>query len=207
VTRIVPKKLEAPPRRRRKWLLLLPLILLFLWWLWPDGRLARARDLQNELFSDSGQGLSPEDRRSKFQELRNVTRGMSDSQRRELSKEMLKRREDDLRRYTQLPPAEKKQKLDKDIDRQERMRQRTQNNQNGGRPGGFGGGPGGGGPGGAGGSGRPATPQDRENRRKERLDQTTPDFRELMDQYRRDLAARRAERGLPPNPPGRPPRP
>ena len=111
MTRIVPKKLEAPPRRRRKWLLLLPLILLFLWWLWPDGRLARARDLQNELFSDSGQGLSPEDRRSKFQELRNVTRGMSDSQRRELSKEMLKRREDDLRRYTQLPPAEKKQKI------------------------------------------------------------------------------------------------
>ena len=39
---------------------------------------------------------------------------MSDSQRQELTKDALKRREDDLRKYTQLPPKEKKERLDKD---------------------------------------------------------------------------------------------
>src|SRR5438067_1707339 len=119
MTRIaIAKQTEAPPRRRRKWLLLLPLLLLFIWWLWPDGRLAKARDLQSELFSDAGQTLSPEDRRTKFEELRTVTRGMSDSQRRSLSDDMRHRREEDLKRYVQLSPAEKKQRLDKDIDRE-----------------------------------------------------------------------------------------
>jgi hypothetical protein len=39
-----------------------------------------------------------------------------------------------------------------------------------------------------------------------RLDATTPQFRALMDQLRKDLAARRQQRGLPPTPPGRGPR-
>jgi hypothetical protein len=123
---------------------------------------------------------------------------MSDSQRKELSKDMMKRREDDLRRYSQLSPADKKKRLDQDIDRQQRRQQQMQNP-------GPSGGPGNGGPRGPGGfggpgPGRPATPEDRERRRQQRLDDTTPEFRELTDQYRRDLAARRQERGLPPAP-------
>jgi hypothetical protein len=203
-TERTPKPEEAPSRRRRLLLLLLPLLVLLVWWLWPNGRLAKARELRDELFSEAGRTLTPEDRQAKFEELRSVTRGMSDAQRRQLTDDMRRRREDDLRKYVQLSPAEKKQRLDKDIDRMEQRRQQMQ--ANGGAPGGNRGGFGG--PGGPGGPGRPTTPEDRENRRKQRLDATTPEFRELNDQYRRDLEVRRKERGLPPTPmPTRPPRP
>lgn len=191
---------DPPRRRRRKWLILAALLVLLGWWLWPDGRLAKARGLRDELFSEAGQALTPEERQSKFSQLRTVTREMSDAQRRELSKDMLRRREDVLRKYAELSPAEKKQRLDKDLDRQEeRRRQQAQN-----PPGTTNGGPrGAGGFGGPGGPrpGRPSTPEDRERRRQLRLDATTPEFRELTDQYRRDMAARRQERGLPPIPP------
>ncbi len=191
-------KSESPPRRRRRALvLLLALLLLLGWWLWPDGRLAKARGLRDELFSEAGRGLSPEDRRSKFEELRSVTGQMSEAQRRELSRDMLKRREDELRRYSELSSAEKKQQLDKDIRRQEERRQRSQSNGNSSGPSNGFGGPGRGGP---------SSSADPQRRRQERLDWTTPEFRELTDQYRRDVAARRQELGLPPAPPRRPPR-
>jgi hypothetical protein len=200
MTRIDRTPKDPPPRRRKRWLLLSPLLVLFVWWLWPDGRLAKARALQSELFAQGGQ-LSPEDRRTKFEELRNVTRDMSDSQRRQLGEDMRKRREADLRQYIALSPAEKQQRLDRDIQRAEQRRQQMQNNPNAGnRPNGFGGGPGG--PNGPG--GRPTTPEDRERRRQERLDHSTPEFREMTDQYRRDMADRRKQLGLPPTPPGRP---
>jgi hypothetical protein len=186
------------PTRRRYWLLALLPLLLLSWWVWPDGRLARAKELQTELFSE-GTSLAPDDRRAKFEELRNVTRQMSDSQRRELGREMERRREDELRRYTQLSPAEKKQRLDRDINRQEQMRQRMQANPGGGPPRVGPGGP-------TGGSRGPSTPETREQHRQQYLDHTTPEHRELRDQYRRDLDARRKERGLPPAPPFRGPR-
>lgn len=183
---------EKPSRRRRYWLLALLLLLLLGWWLWPDGRLARAKELQNELFAEDTT-LSPDDRRAKFDEFRNVTRGMSESQRRELGREMQRRREADLRRYTQLTPAEKKQRLDRDINREQQFRQRMQNNPPAGG--------GGGGPRGPGGGRGPNTPESRERGRQQYLDHTSPEYRELRDQYRRDLENRRRERGLPPTPP------
>jgi hypothetical protein len=184
------------PRGRRKWLLLIPLLLALVWWLWPDGRLAKARELREELFSDASESLSPEDRQAKFEQLREATRGLSESQRREWSKDMRKRQEDDLRRYAQMSSAEKKQRLDHDIKRQQDRQQQMQNNPNGGPPGGgFRGGPGG--------MGRPSTPEDREKWRKLMLDNTSPELRELRDQYRRDMSARRQQLGLPP-PPSRP---
>jgi hypothetical protein len=202
MTRIDRKSEADRPRRRRRWLLLVPLLLLLVWWLWPDGRLAKARELQNELFSEASRSLSPEDRRTKFEALRTVTRAMSDSQRRELAGDMMRRREEDLKRYAQMTPAEKRDRLDRDINRGEQRRQ-----QQAGRPGGGGaGGPPGGPRAWSGGlGGRPKTPEDREHRRQRRLDHTTPELRELTDQYRHDLAARRQERGLPPLP-TRPPR-
>jgi hypothetical protein len=187
------------PRSRRKWLLLIPLLVALAWLLWPDGRLAKARELREELFSESNQ-LSPEDRRAKFEQLRDATRGLSESQRREWSQDMRKRQEDDLRRYAALSPAEKKQRLDRDIKRQQERQQQMQNNPNRGSPGGSGGR--GGGPGGM---NRPSTPEDREKWRKLMLDNTSPELRELRDQYRRDMATRRQQLGLPP-PPSRPPR-
>ena len=104
---------------------------------------------------------------------------------------MQRRREDELRRYTQSTPAQRRQRLDQDINRQEQMRQRMQNNPGGGSP--RGGPPGG---------GRPSTPESREQHRQQYLDHTTPQYRELRDQYRRDMDARRKERGLPPTPTG-----
>ena len=119
---------DPPRRRRQKWLILAALLVLLGWWLWPDGRLAKARGLRDELFSEAGQALTPEERQAKFAELRTMTREMSEAQRRELSKDMLRRREDDLRKYAELSPTEKKQRLDKDVDRQEeRRRQQAQN--------------------------------------------------------------------------------
>jgi len=182
------------PRGRRKWLLLIPLVIALAWWLWPDGRLAKARELREELFSENSQSLSSEDRQAKFEQFRDMTRNLSDADRRALFQDRQKRQEEDLRRYVQMSPAEKKQRLDRDIKRQQEFAQRMQNNPNGGGP------PGGGGFGGRGGS---STPQDREQRRKQHLDNTTPELRELRDQYRRDMDSRRKELGLPP-PPGRP---
>jgi hypothetical protein len=197
------RKLEPehqPRRRRRALFALLPLLLLFGWWLWPDGRLARAKELQNELFSENSASLSPDNRRSKFEELRTVTKQMSESQRRELSRDMQKRREAELRAYTQLSPAEKRKRLDRDIERQVKAQQRAQAKPAGAPArGGPGGGPSG--PGGPNG-GRPSTPESREQHRKQYLDHTTPEYRDLRDQYRRDLDARRKERGLPPTPSG-----
>src|SRR5947209_9535533 len=135
---------DPPPRRRKRWLLLSPLLVLFVWWLWPDGRLAKARALEKELFSEAGRSLSPEEQQQKFRELRTATRELSDSQRKELFADQRKLREDNLRRYIALSPAEKQQRLDRDIQRAEQRRQQMQNNPNGGgRPNGFGGGPGG----------------------------------------------------------------
>src|SRR5581483_4993466 len=103
------------PRRRRYWLLALLLLLVFAWWLWPNGKFARARQLQGELFSPAAKGLNPDERRAMFDELRTTTRSLSDAQRRELSAEMMKRRQADLEAYRKLSPAEKKKKLDQDI--------------------------------------------------------------------------------------------
>src|SRR4051812_14790369 len=122
---------DPPPRRRRALVsLLLVLLLLLGWWLWPDGRLAKARELQNELFA-GGTNLTPEQRREKFGALRDVTRQMSESQRQDLGREMMKRRQADLERYRQLSAAEKRKRLDEDINRQEEARRRMQANANG----------------------------------------------------------------------------
>lgn len=179
-------------RKRRWWLLLLLLLLLIGWAVWPNGRLAKAKELQDQLFSDASQALSPEERREKFGQLRELTGQLSESHRRELQQNMMKQRQADLERYTQLSPAEKKQRLDRDINRQEQSRQRMQQNprsSSGGPP-----------SAGAAGQGRSSTPEDRERRRQQRLDRTTPEYRELTDQYRRDLELRRRERGLAPSP-------
>jgi hypothetical protein len=69
----------------------------------------------------------------------------------------------------------------------QQMAQRNQGQPNG--SGTFGAGPNGNRP--------PMSDEDRDRRRKERLDQTTPEFRALMDQFRKDMAARRAQRGMP----------
>ena len=117
-----------------------------------------------------------------------------------LAAEGQQRFQQELERYHKMSQAEKVRHLDERINQQEEMRRRfaQQNPQGGGqRPGGGGPGTfasGQGGPGGR--SGQPTTPEEREKRRKERIDRTTPEFRALMDQYRKDMNARRQQRGL-----------
>lgn len=180
---------SSSSRKRRWWLLLLLLLLLIGWAIWPNGRVAKAKELQSQLFSDTSQALSPEERREKFGQLRELTGQLSESQRRDLQQNMMLQRQADLERYVRLSPAEKKERLDRDINRQEQSRQRMQQNPRRSTP-----------TTGSAGPARSSTPEDRERRRQQRLDRTTPEYRELTDQYRRDLELRRRERGLPPSP-------
>ena len=115
----------------------------------------------------------------------------------------MRREQDRMSRYAKLSPADKRRYLDEQINRQEEMRRRMQQQPgNGNRPPGGPGGPGMAfGPGGRG-KGPPPSAEEKEKRRKQMLDRTTPEFRANMDQYRRDLEARRQQRGLPATPPG-----
>ncbi len=92
-----------------------------------------------------------------------------------------KRFEQDMIRYTKLSKDEKQKYLDERIDRSQRFRPQ------GGAPNpNFGGGP----------RNNNMSPEERDRRRKERLDQTSPEFRAAMDQFRKDMENRRRQRGI-----------
>ena len=192
--------------RKRRWrrLALLLLLLLIGYGTYrlvrPDPNLKRVRQLQQE-FAAQGKDLTPEQRRERGQQMREAMAKLSPSQRETLFAEGQQRFQQELERYHRMTPVEKARYLDERINREEEMRRRfAQQNQqgNGPRPGGGGPGAFGAGPGGSGGrNGQPQSAEEREKRRKERIDRTTPEFRALMDQYRRDMNARRQQRGLP----------
>jgi hypothetical protein len=168
-------------------------------------QMAKVKTLQQELSTPAARQLPADQRRAKFDELRQASAKLTDEQRRGLAADMRKRRLGELKHYAALSRADQIHQLDELINRAEAARR----NGGPGGPGGFGGfgGPGRppnvGGPGGAGGpGGSPLSAEDREKRRKERLDHTTPEERALFDRFRHDLAARRTQRGLPPGGPG-----
>lgn len=176
---------------RRRAIGVLILLLIMLWWLWPDGRVARVQALQQELFSEAGKALSQEQRQQLRQQLRAETEKLSAQQKAQLSAAREQRMQQQVARYFTMSPAEKQHYLDEQINRELAMQQQMQKagGNAGGPPPGFGGG---GGPG-----GKAATPEERERRRQQRLDATSPEFRGQMDIFRRDLAQRRQQRGLP----------
>ena len=197
--------MTTEPDRKRRWRRLAFLLLLLLIGygsyrlVRPDPNLKRVRQLQQEFAQ--GKDLTPEQRRERGQQMREAMAKLSPSQRETLFAEGQQRFQQELERYHRLSPAEKARYLDERINREEeRRRQFAQRNQNanGPRPGGGGPGAFGAGPGGSGGrAGQPPSAEEREKRRKERIDRTTPEFRALMDQFRRDMNARRQQRGLP----------
>ncbi|HTK75327.1 MAG TPA: hypothetical protein VL371_08715 [Gemmataceae bacterium] len=198
-------KLFSTPRRRRiGWTALAVALVLLVWLLWPNRNLARVRALQGELFGEAGKALSPEQRQEKFNALREATRNLSPAQRDELARDGMRRQSDQMARYVKMTPQEKRRYLDEQINRQEEMRRRMQQqpaaNGNGpaGAPGGLGMASGTGGRG----NRPPPTAEEKEKRRKQMLDRTTPELRENRDQFRRDMEARRQQRGLPPTPSG-----
>jgi hypothetical protein len=188
------------PDRKRRWrrlaLLLLLLLLGFVTYraVRPDPNLEKVKQLRDE-FAAHGKEWSPEQRQEKGKQMGEAMAKLSPSQRNTLAAEGRQRFQQDLERYSRMTPAERTHYLDERINQSEQMRRQfAQQNPTGGpRPGGGGSGNFGAGPGGSG-----SSPEDRERRRKERLDQTTPEFRALMDQFRKDMNSRRQQRGMPP---------
>jgi hypothetical protein len=199
-----PRKLAMQPQKpRRRWkryvgvLLLLLLAFGIYRIVRPDPNLKKVKQLQAEFASAEAKNWTPEQRQEKGREMRAAVGKLSESQREAMGDERRQEFEKELKRYAAMTPVEKTRHLDEQINRSEQFRQRmAQQNPGGtGRPGTFGAGPGGGG--GPGGPRGPSSAEEREKRRKERLDRTTPEFRALMDQYRKDMETRRRQRGLP----------
>jgi hypothetical protein len=92
--------------------LLLLLLLLLTWLAWPDPRLAKAAELQKELFGPAAKKLSDQERRLRWQEYREVTKGLSPARRRQLSSEGRREKQREIARYFGLPQAEKTRFLD-----------------------------------------------------------------------------------------------
>jgi hypothetical protein len=183
---LINKSPTREPLYKRRWVrrgavLLLLLFLMFGLYraIRPDPNLRKIKQLREEFAKTKA--LTPDQRR----EMRDAMAKLSATQREALAAEGRQRFEDQLRRYSQMTPADKVRHLDDQIKRGEQMRQQfAQRPQT---PGGFGDGP----------RGPSQSPEERERRRRERLNQTTPEFRALMDQYRKDMAARRQQLGLP----------
>jgi hypothetical protein len=167
--------------------LLLLLLLLLTWLAWPDPRLAKAAELRKELFGPAAKKLSDQERRQRWQEYRDLTKGLSPTQRRQLSSEGRREKQREIARYFGLPQAEKTRFLDNEIRRQQ-ARQGRSPNQGGAQPKGAGGArtKGGGN----------SSPQERDKRRQGFLDGSSPAERALMSGFMRDLNARRAQLGL-----------
>jgi len=204
-----PEPTEAPPRRRwRRWAALLLLLLALgglAWAVRPDPHLARAKELQKQLFSADLKNLSPDERKARFAEYREQVKHLSADQKWELSAPMREKQKAEMDRYFAMSPKDKLKYLDEQIDRSEKRRKEweqkaAQGKSGGGPPGGavFGGGPGGsktGIPGGPG-KGSPPSTEEIEKRRKQFLDRTSPEERARTDQFRKDMNDRRRQRGL-----------
>jgi hypothetical protein len=200
-----------PRRRWRRWsalALFLIGVVGLVWAVRPDPHLSRAQALQKELFSPASKDLSPEERKARFAEYREHVKHLNDDQKWELGAPMRERQKAEMDRYFAMSPAEQARYLDEQIDRSEKMRQAWQKKgsqakggagkggQAKGRPpgGGFGGNKSSAGKGGR----QPRSPEEIQNRRKQLLDRTSPEERARMDRFRKDMADRRKQRGLPP---------
>src|SRR5262245_10990852 len=112
--------------RRRKIAIGSLLLLAVVWMFWPDRTLARVRSLRSDLTGAAGKARSPQERDAKAKQLRETMQKLSPEQRQELFADARKRGNDEMERYHQLSPAEKRQHLDQQIKRQEEFRQRMQ---------------------------------------------------------------------------------
>jgi hypothetical protein len=191
---LINKRPAREPFHKRPWVRrtgLLALLLLLTFGLYrairPDPNLKKVKQLR-EQFAAQAKSWTPEQRQEKGREMRDAMAKLSTSQRESLAAEGRKRFEEQLRQYAQMTPAEKVRHLDEQIKRGEQMRQQfAAQRPQGAGPNGFGAGPRGGN----------LSAEERDKRRKERLNNTTPEFRALMDQFRKDMAARRHQLGLP----------
>jgi hypothetical protein len=211
------KPAPAPPAARPRWswrrriaiVLLLVGIGGLVWATRPDPHLARAKALQKQLFSPEARDMNPEERKARFAEYREHVKHLNEDQKWELAAPMREKQKAEMDRYFAMSPVEKTRYLDEQIDRSEKMRQRWKQKaaqgKNGqakgqgpakGRPPGAGSGP----PGRAGagkGGQRARSPEEIQQRRKQFLDRTSPEERAQRDRFRKEMADRRKQRGLP----------
>jgi hypothetical protein len=179
---------------------LLLLVAGLVWSFWPDGHLAAVKALRSELFSPEGRQLSQDDRRQKFEQLREEEKKLSESQRRGLRAEGMQKRAAEINHYFHLPKEEKTKYLDGVIAREESRRKEWQARMaaaGGGPPGGPQGGQRGGGR--SGGANAIADVADRDKRRSNMLDSMTAPQRAEFNEFRKELNARRQQLGLPVN--------
>jgi hypothetical protein len=206
--------------RKRRWLALL-VLLLFVSGAYgtyrlvrTDPKLKKVRDLRAAMFAANRAETTPDERQEKRQLLREAMEQLTEQQRQQLrdegTKERIKRQEAELKRYTAMSEQEKTQFLDDRIKRSEEARQRREQAQQQGTAAGS--------PDGGRTFGRPSnapdasstsanaaagsntappgpTPADRDARRKMMLDATTPEFRQMRDNFRADMQARRQQLG------------
>lgn len=193
---------------------LLLLLILGTYMLWPESQVDRVRRMQQDLFANRD-GLSDEERRQRFEELRAEEDKLTGEQRGELRKAMFKefQKKNDARgaAYFAMSPEQRQEEINKqlarDIERAKNPRGKGgwgggggPGGGGGGPGGGKGGGPGGGGPGGPGGGGsggKNASPEQRDDFTRNMLINGTPQARAGHDQMRLDMAAARSAAGLP----------
>src|SRR5262245_63111073 len=101
--------------RRLSLVALLLLIAGAIWLFWPDPRVAKAMALQQELFGPAGKQLPSDQRQQRWREFREVTKGLSPAQRRQLGAEGRKQKQREIARYFRLSPRERTQYLDQQI--------------------------------------------------------------------------------------------
>jgi hypothetical protein len=200
---------EPPPprrwRRRGAIAFLLVGLVGLAWAVRPDPHLARAKELQKQLFGPQAKGLSADERKARFAEYRGEVKRLSANQKWELSAPVREKQKAEMDRYFALSPKEKLKYLDERIDRSEKARKewgQKGKQTKGGPPGGNkSGSPGvgkagfAGAPGGGPGAG-PRSAEAIEKRRKQFLDRTTPEERAKRDLFRKEMNDRRRQRGL-----------
>jgi hypothetical protein len=154
-----------------------------------NAQLNKVKGLQQELSRE----LPPEERREKARELGQAMRDLTPDQRQTLRNDQQQRFFDRLDAFFKLTPDERIAQLDSEILRREQMRQRFDSNRgrqqqgaganraSNNQPGrGF----------------RGATPDQRDKASRQRLDNTGPEQRAQMAEYRRLMQERRKALGL-----------
>lgn len=153
------------------------MLFLLYWFLRPDPNVARAKELQERLARPD---LPSAERLETWDSLRQAMQRLTPEQRWELGQAQRERREAEMDRYFELSPKEKAAFLDAQIDRMQKWRTAANANGAGGPPAGF----------------RPPAGGDRDERMRNRLDHTTPEQRAQWAQFRKDMQARMAQRGI-----------
>ncbi len=156
------------------------------WYLRPDPQFVKVMELREQLTSNEARALPREKRRELWREFRQEAEKLTPDQRRQLWADRANRFQERLEKFAKASQKERIAMLDEQIKREEQFRSNAANQGvNRGNWGGSG------------------TPEDREQRRRQRLDNTTPEQRALMAEFRQQLQQRRQQLGLSPSPWGR----